>query len=142
MHSNAEDLKRYALGQLPPTDATLVETHLRECHSCRTTLRELASGTRELPMERRSAVRTKAQGRARIKGLDPLTSIGPSADAQILDTSSKGLKLRAPRRFLPGSIVQIRSHDGVFLGKVKYCNPAGAEFDIGVYLNEDLLTDS
>ena len=75
---------------------------------------------------------------ARIKGLDPLTSIGPSTTGQVLDTSSNGLKLKVARAFLPGAVVQIRFQDQIVLGTVKYCIPSGAEFHIGVQLKEDL----
>jgi anti-sigma factor RsiW len=82
MHSRVEDLRRYALGQLPANEAAAIETHLMECLSCGKAFAELTSGPKDLPLEQRREVRVTLDSPARIKALDPLTSLGPSAAAQ------------------------------------------------------------
>jgi hypothetical protein len=138
VHAKVEDLKQFTLGQLGSSEAATIETHLLECRSCRKALAELTTGPSRPATERRCEIRVETESPARIKALDPLTSIGPSSNGLVLNTSSKGLKLKAPRAFFPGAVVQIRFQDRSVLGKVKYCNPSGDEFDIGVELKEDL----
>ena len=88
-------------------------------------------------VECRSEIRVGEDSPARVKVLDPMTSLGPSFHARVANKSSKGLKLRVPRSVLPGSVVQIRFGDGIVLGEVKYCIPVEDEFDIGICLKED-----
>jgi hypothetical protein len=88
-------------------------------------------------VERRSEARVAEDSPARIKVLDPMVSLGPSFQGRVVNTSSKGLKVRTPRSILQGSVVQVRFQDRIVLGKVKYCSPAEDEFDIGVRLKED-----
>jgi hypothetical protein len=88
-------------------------------------------------VERRSEVRVAEDSPARIKVLDPMVSLGPSFQGRVVNTSSKGLKVRGPRPILQGSVVQVRFRDRIVLGRVKYCLPVEDEFDIGVRLRED-----
>jgi hypothetical protein len=138
VHSSIEDLKRFTLGQLPSSEATAIETHLLECRTCRKALAGLAAGPAGHLVERRSEERVTVDSPARVKALDPLTSIGPSSNGQVLNTSSRGLRLRVPRPFFPGAVVQVRFQDRIVLGTVKYCIPSENEFQIGVHLKEDL----
>jgi hypothetical protein len=45
--------------------------------------------------------------RARVKVLDPLTSIGPSMEAELVSFSASDYQLRVPRWIVPGSTVQV-----------------------------------
>lgn len=101
-----------------------------------TSVTEIASTTWP-GADRRIEVRIATDGPARAKVLDPLISLGPSFQASVVDTSATGLKLRVPRSILPGSVVQIRFQRQIVLGEVKYCNPFGTEFHIGLRLKED-----
>jgi hypothetical protein len=106
------------------------------------TSRQETSGTRITSTawsgaERRIEIRIATDGPARVKVLDPLISLGPSFQASLVDTSDKGLKLQVPRSILPGSVVQIRLQDRIVLGEVRYCNPSGSEFHIGLRLKEE-----
>ena len=87
--------------------------------------------------DRRSEVRVAEDSPARIKVLDPMVSLGPSFHGRVVDSSGKGLKVRAPRSILQGSVVQVRFRDRIVLGRVKYCLPIEGEFYIGVRLKED-----
>jgi hypothetical protein len=138
LHSSSEDLKRYALGQVPSNEASAIETHLLECPTCRKAFAALALGPRGAMGERRSEVRLTLNSPARIKALDPLTSLGPSTTGEVLDSSDTGLKLKVPRAFFSGAVVQIRFQDQIVLGTVRYCIPSGDEFHIGVHLKENL----
>jgi hypothetical protein len=88
-------------------------------------------------VELRSEARVAEDSPARIKVLDPMISLGPSFHARVVNTSSKGLKVRVPRSILQGSVVQVRFQERIVLGKVKYCTPVEDEFDIGIRLKED-----
>jgi hypothetical protein len=88
-------------------------------------------------VERRGEVRVAEDSPARIKVLDPMVSLGPSFQARVVNTSSNGLKVRAPRSILQGSVVQVRFQGRIVLGKVKHCTPVENEFDIGVRLKEN-----
>jgi hypothetical protein len=119
------------LAALWPTDARLAA-------SPQIGRRWLASGPKDLPLEQRREVRVTLDSPARIKALDPLTSLGPSATGQILNTSISGLKLKVPRAFVPGAVVQIRFQGQIVLGTVRYCIPLENEFFVGVHLKEEL----
>lgn len=88
-------------------------------------------------VDRRSEARVPEHSPARVKVLDPMVSLGPSFQGRVENTSSNGLKVRAPRSILQGSVVQVRFRDRIVLGKVKHCTPVGNEFDIGIRLKED-----
>ena len=51
--------------------------------------------------------------RARIKVLDPMTSIGPSMEAELVRATDSDLQLRVPRWIIPGSVVQVLTPKGV-----------------------------
>lgn len=73
-----------------------------------------------------------AQLRARIKVLDPLTSIGPSMEAELLSSSGSDYQLRVPRWIIPGSIVQVLTSKGVLMGKVWFAAEVDGAFEIEV----------
>jgi hypothetical protein len=87
--------------------------------------------------ERRSEVRVADDIPARVKVLDPLTSLGPAVHARVVDASFGGLGLRVSKPVFPGSVVQIRFRDQIVLGEVRYCLPSGSDFIIGIRFRED-----
>ena len=88
-------------------------------------------------VERRTEARVAEDCPARIKVLNPMLSLGPSFPGRVVNTSSKGLKVRAQRSILRGSVVQVRFQDRIILGQVKYCGPVENEFNIGIRVKED-----
>ena len=90
--------------------------------------------------ERRGEPRFAVSIPAKVKSLDPVTSIGPSTSATVVEISRNGLRLRAPRTLLPGTVVQIMASKKILLGKVKHCRPSGEDFLVGVRLTESLLS--
>ena len=87
--------------------------------------------------ERRSEVRVAEDSPARVKVLDPLTSLEPPAHARVVNSSAKGLGLRVPWSVLPGSLLQIRYLGRIVFGEVRYCQPFGNEFNVGMRLKEE-----
>ena len=116
MHISRCDLEKLVVGH--GSDLALLQAHLQECQTCQG---EMAA---ELAAEGGSD--------ARVKVLDPITSLGPSAPGQLLAASSTGLHLRVSRLLFVGAMVQVRSSIGTVFGRVRYCFPAGSEFQIGV----------
>jgi hypothetical protein len=74
----------------------------------------------------------RSGGRARVKVLDPMTSIGPSMEAELMSASDSDLRLRVPRWIIPGSDVQVLTPNGVVFGKAWFSVQAGAGFEIEV----------
>lgn len=70
--------------------------------------------------------------RARVKVLDPLTSIGPSMHAELLESSASDHKLWVPRWIIPGSTVQVLTPNGVVIGTVWFSAESGQGFEIEV----------
>jgi hypothetical protein len=75
---------------------------------------------------------------ARVKVLNPLTSIGPSIEGELLSSSDSSLAVRVPRCVFVGSMVQVRTRERVVFGHVWSSVPAGAEFEIGIAVRRSL----
>lgn len=93
-------------------------------------LAELFHGT-----ERRSEPRVPVDVAARLKSLSPLTS-APSIPARIVEISHSGMKVRSNRQFQPGTLIHIITRETFYLGTVRHCSLAGAEFVAGIKLTE------
>jgi hypothetical protein len=86
--------------------------------------------------ERRRESRFRVNIPAKIKGLEPVTSLGPSTAATVVDLSRGGLKLLAGRAYLPKSCVQVFAFHEILLGQVTHCSRYGAQFEVAVKLRE------
>jgi hypothetical protein len=84
----------------------------------------------QIPVEAMAAG-SPAHG-TRIKVLDPLTSIGPSMEAELLSSSDSDYQLRVPRWILPGSVVQVLTANGVVMGKVWFAAQVRGGFEVEV----------
>jgi hypothetical protein len=91
--------------------------------------------------DRRNETRTRVEGLARLKVVDPLMSVGPPLQVRVLDVSTHGLKLQVPSNIFTGSLVQIHQPQRILFAQVRYCHPAGPEFQIGVHLKDVFMTD-
>src|SRR5215475_5706533 len=69
---------------------------------------------------------------ARLKVLNPLTSVGPSMHAEICSMSETGMVVRVPRGILVGSTVRVRMGENVAFGEVRSSNAIDSQFEIGV----------
>jgi hypothetical protein len=127
MHLTRVDLERLVVEQGPNPELSAIQGHLQECAACQT---ELAAKLHE----EEAAGNRQSNSAARIKILNPLTSIGPSAPAHLLNASPQSLHVRVSRLMVVGARVHVRSPLGQGFGSVRYCIPAGSEFQIGVRL--------
>ena len=96
-----------------------------------TSLLDLGSRT-----ERRSEPRVPVDVPSRLRSLSPLTSVGPSIRARIVEISHSGMKFRSNRQFHPGALVQLMISGAFYMGTVRHCSAAGVEFETGVKLTE------
>jgi hypothetical protein len=55
---------------------------------------------------------------------------------QITDISRNGLKVHTPQFIARGTIVQVVFRGAIILGEVRYCAPAGGEFDVGIQIQD------
>jgi hypothetical protein len=85
--------------------------------------------------ERRSDPRSLADQPATIKLLSPLEAAS-RIPARIIEISRSGLRLRVERGLMPGAIVQIRVGEKLLMGEVRYSNPEGEKFQVGVRLHD------
>jgi hypothetical protein len=69
-------------------------------------------------------------GPARLKVVDPLMTMGPSSQAEIVNASSYALQIRCSRRILPGSKVQVRTSARIMFGEVLISSERDGKFDI------------
>jgi hypothetical protein len=69
---------------------------------------------------------------ARVKVLNPMTSLGPPMHAELISSFDGGIEVRVPRRILVGSVVQVRTGERIVFGEVRSCEAAGAQFEIAV----------
>ena len=127
MHLTPAHLERLVVEQGPDPELSAIQVHLQECRACQAELSaklhdEEVAGNRQV------------NSWARIKILNPITSIGPSAPAYLLTASPRSLHIRVSRLMFVGARVHVRSPLGQGFGSVRYCIPAGAEFQIGVRL--------
>lgn len=148
MHPVAEDLELYALRELAPTKASLIETHLERCNVCRQQLLEregFAWQLRNLSEPERAAAGVEHRRSRRIPTDDPAvvklieTDGEISLEARVMDVSAGGLCLQMPRPVRPGAVIQIYLAKTIALGEVRYCIEAGPHFRLGVQV-KDIFT--
>jgi hypothetical protein len=135
MHLSRVDLEGLVVDQGPNPVLSALQAHLHECRACQT---ELVAKLKEEEAAGNPLINSNTP--ARIKVLDPITSVGPSAPAHLLNASSQSLHVRVSRLMLIGALVHVRSPLGQAFGSVRYCIPAGTEFQIGVKLETTAST--
>jgi hypothetical protein len=129
MHVSRHDLERLVVDQLPNPELSALQVHLQECRACQVEL------TAKLDEEEAAGnPQVNSNTAARIKVLNPITSNGPSGPAHLMNASAHSLHVRVPRLIFIGALVHVRSSIGITFGHVRYCIPAGSEFQIGVKL--------
>src|SRR5437016_4165430 len=88
--------------------------------------------TRPNVEEHRTSTRRLVNCPARVKALDPLTSTRPPSMAQVVEFSEQGLKLRMQRSMITGTLVQLHVERSFSLWKVRYCQPDGDQYHVGL----------
>jgi hypothetical protein len=119
MHVLRSDLENLVVGH--GSELAGIQTHLQACPSCQTQVAAMLEAEH-------------GGSPTRVKVLDPISSLGPSAPAKLLTISTSGLHVRVSLPVFVGALVQVHSSDLSAFGRVRYCIPAGSEFQIGVKL--------
>ena len=86
--------------------------------------------------ERRREPRTRVDIPARLKSVDPVTSVGPSATVRIVEISRSGLKIFVDKDFFPKTLVQIIASNQIMMGQVRHSTRVEGGFHMGVQLLE------
>lgn len=94
----------------------------------------ILSTTRPDPAERRKdrRIATKASATMRVLG----KAAGVAALIQILDVSTRGMRINVPRALKRNERVEIRVEDMVIIGKVRYCVSKVRTYHAGVLIEE------
>ena len=85
-------------------------------------------------LDRRSEARTACEGDTVIDVLSPHPRTG--VQARILDVGEASLKLCLPFFLSPGSLIRIHMSESVAYGEARYCTCEGAEYYVGVKIEE------
>lgn len=96
--------------------------------------------TAHVGRDRRTDARTPCEGETVIDVLSPHTKT--SVPARIVDVGTSSLKLSIPHYLAPGSLIRIHVGDSIADGEVRYCSCEGAEYWVGVGVEEILTRDS
>jgi hypothetical protein len=85
-------------------------------------------------MERRIEGRVACEGDTVIDLLSPKPK--NSIPARILDVGEASLKLSLPQHVSPGALIRIHMTESTAYGEARYCTCEGAEYYIGVRIDE------
>ena len=96
--------------------------------------------TAHVGRDRRSDARTPCEGETVIDVLSPHPR--SAVKAHILDVGTSSLKMIIPFYLAPGSLIRIHVGDSIADAEVRYCSCEGAEYRIGVSVEEILPKDS
>ena len=133
-HSSIRDLEQYVDGKMSDAASLVVRSHLEECEACQLRLADIALDVQWKGPERRSEPRVPVNFPGRLKLLDPLTSVGPPHDVEVVEISRSGMKVRSPRFLIAKTLVQIHFNGKTALGDVRYCIKAESGYYAGVKL--------
>ena len=139
-HATAQDLEQYVSGLLSDEDSSVVHQHLENCEECQNRLAEIAIQAQWKGAEGRREPRVPVNFSGRLKWLDPVTSVGPPHDVQIIEISRTGLKILTPRYLIPKTLIQIHFNGKAMLGKVVYCEKSDSGYQAGIRQVEDFLS--
>ena len=85
-------------------------------------------------MDRRGEGRIACEGDTVIDILSPQPK--SSVQARILDVGEASLRLSVPFHVSPGALLRIHMTESIASGEVRYCTCEGAEYHIGVKIDE------
>jgi hypothetical protein len=139
-HPSIVELEEYVDGNLPDEDSNVVRAHLEGCEECQGKLAEIALDLQWKGPERRGEPRVPVSFLGRLKLLDPVTSVGPPHDVEVIEISRNGLKIRTPRFLTPKTLVQIRFNGKAVLGEIRYCIKSESQYFAGMKLTTDFPT--
>jgi hypothetical protein len=85
-------------------------------------------------IDRRSDGRNACEGATVIDILSPKPRNG--VQARIIDVGESSLKLSLPFFLSPGALVRIHMTDSIAYGEARYCSAEGAEYYVGIKVEE------
>jgi predicted anti-sigma-YlaC factor YlaD len=135
-HVQIDELQIYLRGQAQPEAVTAIGAHLQGCSECQNRLAEGArfgSQVSDAGDRLSEAVDKRAESRYGIEDiliLQPLSS--ERLIAKIIDISKSGLAIVTSHNLSCGTSVRISIGRRVFIAEVRYCRPSGADFQIGL----------
>ena len=118
-------------------DSSVVRAHLEGCGDCQLLLADIAVDQQWKGSERRTEPRVRVHYPGRLKLLDPVTSVGPPHEIEVIEISRGGVKIRTPGYLIPKTLLQIRFNGKAVLGHVRYCIKTEAHYLAGIQLTED-----
>ncbi len=133
------------LERLQANDDVAIANHLRTCGTCQARVLASPSFANRIAVATRPGARDwKEQRRYARIPLDQPASIrllGPTisrraAVARVIQASREGLRLRVSEFVHPGSTIQVHIADTLVFGEVRYCQPAGSNFNIGIQIRD------
>jgi hypothetical protein len=139
IHAGNDDLERYAKGELSPSQVPAVVAHLGECPKCTDKLRKIKTVLVRPPAKRRDRRR---ESRVSVNEPASMRQLSPQLNVRwevlILDVSKNGMRLEAPERLEPGTVVQIRlsKSSSIITAEVRYCLSVGDAFGVGVEIQD------
>ena len=144
MHLSDENLELFFHGRLSSDGLSATESHLTDCSSCTNRLSNV-SGVflRILKLKNQrlgsyEGIEKRREHRVPFDSPGQMQAFSPFSPAkfrvQMLDVSRNGLKVRTPQFVARGAMVQVVIEEAIILGEVRYCIPAGAEFDMGIQI--------
>ena len=136
-HSSSRELEQYVDGHLSVEASDIVRRHLEGCEQCQLRLADIALETQWKGPEGRGEPRVPVNFAGRLKLLDPVTSVGPPHDVDVIEISRSGLKIQTPRFLILKTLVQIRFNGKSVLGEVRYCVKIDRVYHAGVKLVPD-----
>jgi hypothetical protein len=86
--------------------------------------------------ERRREKRVAITDRGRLRALNPVSS--ESWSVTIVDTSAEGFQIKSPKPMLPGTLVQIRTKNMLWVGEIRYCTAMDTGFALGIRIESSL----
>lgn len=145
-HPDQEDLEELALDKLTPEDRLKIEAHLGECEACRYGFEDarvfadrlLALLRAQGRQDQRKAVRYQVRESAIVTLCHPV-EIEPVI-GQVMDASSRGLRIRTARIIYRGTQIQVQVEKAVVFGTVRYCRAiADSSFDVGLSIDQIIM---
>ena len=100
------------------------------CMAIETSSRKIHFGR----VDRRSEGRIACEGETVIDVLSPQPK--RSIQARIVDVGEASVKLSVPVRVSPGALIRIHMSESVASGEARYCTCEGAQYYIGVRIDE------
>jgi hypothetical protein len=135
VHTQAEHLELYALGELSEDLSAVIESHLQSCVECGIQFEQSRLNIGEWTgPENRKSPRVATDHAAVLTVLKPEQS--PRVNMRIVNASKEGLRLLVPHELMTGAVVQIHVRDLFILAEVRYCIPAETAFYAGVEIHD------